>query len=82
MKLRFKKKSAKTAGLAPGIDIPALFLMANRDQVVPMRFARKLAAGWGGPVTSVTIDGADHNSIHLPSVYWDAINRFLLSLGR
>jgi pimeloyl-ACP methyl ester carboxylesterase len=71
-----------SARLAPGIDVPALFLTANRDQVVPIRFARNLEAAWGGPVTRVTIDGADHNSIHLPSVYWDAINRFLMSLRR
>ncbi|MGA6926411.1 MAG: alpha/beta hydrolase, partial [Desulfosarcina sp.] len=67
-----------SAALAPGIKTPALFLTASNDQVVPLRFAKKLQALWGGPVTAVTIEGRDHNNIETSRAYWDAINAYLV----
>lgn len=71
-----------SAALAPGITTPALFLTASHDQVVPVRFAKKLEAVWGGPVTTVTVEGTDHNSIETSPVYWDAVNEYLSSHNR
>ena len=68
-----------SAALAPGITTPALFLMAANDEVVPVRFAKKLQALWGGPVTSVTVVGTAHNTIETSPVYWNAINVYLSS---
>ncbi len=68
-----------SAALAPGITTPALFLTASDDQVVPGRFAKKLEAVWGGPVTAVTVDGTDHNSIQIAPTYWEAVNAYLSS---
>jgi pimeloyl-ACP methyl ester carboxylesterase len=66
-----------SASLAPGIAIPALFLTASRDQVVPVRLSKKLVSLWGGPVTAVTVEGTDHNTIETSPVYWDAINTYM-----
>jgi len=71
-----------SAALAPGITAPALFLTASNDQVVPVRFAKKLASVWAGPVTSVSVGGTDHNSIETSPVYWDAVNAYLSSYHR
>jgi pimeloyl-ACP methyl ester carboxylesterase len=71
-----------SAALAPEITTPALFLTASDDQVVPVRLARNLASAWGGPVTTVTVAGTDHNSIETSPVYWDAVNAYLSSYRR
>ena len=68
-----------SAALAPGITTSALFLTASSDQVVPVRFAKKLETVWGGPVTAVTVDGTDHNSIDTAPTYWAAVNAYLSS---
>jgi pimeloyl-ACP methyl ester carboxylesterase len=68
-----------SAALAPGITTPALFLTASHDQVVPVRFAKKLESVWGGPVTTVSVKGTDHNTIETSPVYWDAVNAYLSS---
>lgn len=68
-----------SADLAPGIATPALFLSASEDQVVPVRFAKKLEMVWGGPTTAVTIDGTDHNTIETAPAYWESVNAYLSS---
>jgi uncharacterized protein len=68
-----------SAALAPAITTPALFLTASNDQVVPVRLAKKLETVWAGPVTSVTVPGTEHNTIETSPVYWDAVNKYLLS---
>lgn len=68
-----------SASLAPGIEIPALFLAAADDQIVPVRLAESLERTWGGPTTFVTVADTDHNTIETSPVYWQAINAFLRS---
>jgi hypothetical protein len=71
-----------SAALAATITVPALFLTATHDQVVPVRFAKRLERIWGGPTTAVTVAGTDHNSIETSSVYWEAVNTFLSAYRR
>ena len=71
-----------SAALAPDVHVPALFLTAAADRVVPVRFAHRLQAVWGGPVTAVEIPAADHNTIETSPAYWSAINAFLRADGR
>lgn len=66
-----------SAALAPGIATPALFLTASNDQVVPVRFAKNLEQVWGGPVTAITVEGTDHNTIANAPAYWEAVNAYL-----
>jgi len=68
-----------SAALAPAIDIPALFLTASNDQVVPVRLAKQLESVWGGPTTAVVVEDTDHNTIETAPVYWEAVNAFLAS---
>ncbi len=76
------KHRFESASLAPDIAVPALFLTASHDQVVPPRLAKKLADAWGGPTTAVEVGGTDHNSIETSPVYWDAVNAFLSTYYR
>lgn len=42
------------------ITCPALVAHAKNDRLVPVRYAHELAAGLGGPVTTLYLDGTGH----------------------
>ena len=69
-----------SAVLAPGLHIPALFVVAERDEIIPPTHAQHLADSWGGSTRWVSIDGATHNSIGEQPDYWKSIDDFLNSL--
>lgn len=46
-----------------GSSCPAAFLLAERDEVVPAAFARRLFASYGGPKKQWCVAGAKHNDI-------------------
>lgn len=71
-----------SAALAPGIAVPALFLTAANDEIVPPRFADNLQGVWGGKATAVRIEGTDHNTIETSPDYWEAVNAFLSTDSR
>ena len=63
--------------LASSLDMPALFVAAERDEVIPQAHARNLADHWGGRAQWVLIEGATHNSIGAQPGYRSSIRRFL-----
>jgi pimeloyl-ACP methyl ester carboxylesterase len=63
--------------LAPGLNIEALFLVAERDEIIPPLHAQQLADNWGGSTRWVLIEGASHNSISADPRYWASIGEFL-----
>lgn len=65
--------------LAPSLDIPALFVVAERDEIIPPAHAQQLADNWGGPTQWILISGASHNSIGADTRYWESIREFLSS---
>ena len=60
-----------------GVKSPALFLLAEMDEIIPIRHGINLADHWEGERQVVTIEGAMHNTIGNYSDYWDSILRFL-----
>lgn len=62
---------------APKIDTPALYIIGKQDQVIPNENSQRLAKLWGGEVSMVAIDDADHNNISNFPQYWSAVNQFL-----
>jgi pimeloyl-ACP methyl ester carboxylesterase len=58
---------------------PALFLIAEQDEVIPEIHSRKLADAWKSTFDWVTIKGSSHNSISSFPAYWVAIDSFLNS---
>jgi fermentation-respiration switch protein FrsA (DUF1100 family) len=74
-----------SAKRARSIDVPLLALIAGADTVIPPRHAERLAAAWRGPVTSIVIEGADHNEIEFDARYWRSLRDFLtknLAIGQ
>jgi len=66
-----------SARRAPSMKVPALFLVAEGDEVIPPRHARRLAASWAGPVQEASFAGYGHNDISLAPGYGVAIRAFL-----
>jgi len=65
------------AGLAPAIKAPALFILAERDDVTPVENGAALARAWGGPKRTVTLEGARHYGIERRAEFWNAVGEFL-----
>ena len=66
-----------SAALAPSIRQPALFLMGDADDIIPMSHSEKLAGAWGGPADRVVLKGFGHNDLSLTPQYAAAIRDFL-----
>ena len=63
--------------LAPGLVVPALFLVAQHDEIIPPAHAQNLYEKWGGSKSWVLVENATHNSISEQTGYRDAIDEFL-----
>jgi pimeloyl-ACP methyl ester carboxylesterase len=62
---------------APTIKTPALFLVANRDNIVPATRAKALFDAWQAPRQWREFAGFGHNDIQGAQGYWDTIAAFL-----
>jgi pimeloyl-ACP methyl ester carboxylesterase len=65
------------AALAPKIKVPALFVLAERDDVTPAARGAALAKAWGGPQHTVTLAGARHYGVERRDEFWSAVAEFL-----
>ena len=63
--------------IAPAIKVPALFILAERDDVTPVENGAALARAWGGPKRAVTLEGARHYGIERRAEFWNAVGEFL-----
>jgi len=61
------------------IDMPLLVLHGDRDQIIPIRFGRKLFARARDPKTFIELKGAGHNNLHLYSAK-EAAREFIDSI--
>lgn len=65
-------------------DVPLLVIHGDRDSIVPHAAGRRVFDdARTGRKTFVTIDGADHNDLHVanPTAYWRAIDAFVADVG-
>jgi uncharacterized protein len=65
------------AAMAPKINIPALFVLAENDDVTPLASGTALARAWGGPQRVVMLAGARHYGIERRQEFWSAVEDFL-----
>jgi uncharacterized protein len=66
-----------SAAMAPEIKVPALFVLAERDDVTPVEHGTALAQAWGGPKRVVTLAAARHYGIERLDEFWNAVEDFL-----
>lgn len=62
---------------APQIKVPALFVAADQDAVIPPAHAQRLAEVWGGAKTVEVLAGAGHNGVAEHPDYYRVINEFM-----
>jgi pimeloyl-ACP methyl ester carboxylesterase len=63
-------------------NVPALFLIAEADTVIPPSHGRNLAAAWKGTEQVRELRGVGHNDIESHDTYYDSINEFLQQVAR
>jgi pimeloyl-ACP methyl ester carboxylesterase len=68
------------AALAPKIKVPALFVLAENDDVTPVENGAALARAWGGPQKILTLAGARHYGIERRPEFWSAVTDFLSAI--
>ena len=66
-----------SASHAPRLRMPALFLMGEADELIPMSHSERLAGLWGGPVERVSFAGFGHNDLSMNPRYDASIQAFL-----
>ena len=74
-----------TSQLLESYKGPLLVVHGDADSIVPFSAGRRVYdRAPSGQKTFVSIAGADHNDLHVvnPDLYWDSIDRFLMSLSR
>lgn len=69
-----------SAAIAPTITAPALFVLAENDNVTPVANGSALARAWGGPHQTVMLAGARHYGIERRDEFWRAVGEFLREL--
>jgi uncharacterized protein len=70
-----------SAALAPEVKVPALFVLAENDNVTPVANGEALARAWGGPHRIVILPHARHYGIERRNEFWQAVDEFLLGLN-
>lgn len=70
-----------SATLAPGIAVPALFVLAQNDEVTPVAHGEALARAWGGPKRVVTLPDTGHRMLEWRQEYWREISTFLREMN-
>lgn len=68
------------AAIAPTVTAPALFVLAENDDVTPVVNGEALARAWGGPHRIVTLPYARHYGIERRDEFWLAVSEFLRSV--
>ena len=66
--------------MAPLVSVPALFLLAEKDDVTPVKNGLALARRWGGSVTTVLLPGAGHRDVEKRDEFWRSVGEFLATL--
>ena len=73
---RMLRHPFRSIDYAPKMEMPALILLAEFDDVIPIETGQKLGDAWGGEKEIVTIP-AGHNDLNEHPAYFEAINRFI-----
>ena len=65
------------AAIAPTIKLPALFVLADSDDVTPPAHGEALMRAWGGPKSVITLAQTGHRRVEWRAEYWKRVSAFL-----
>lgn len=71
-----------SAFLAPRIGAPALFVLAEDDDITPVQNGLNLMRRWGGLTKGVLLPGANHYGIERSDAFWHSVHAFLGEIDR
>jgi pimeloyl-ACP methyl ester carboxylesterase len=66
--------------IAPLVSAPALFLLAEKDDVTPVKNGLALARRWGGKAKTVLLPGVGHTGLESHEEFWGAVGTYLAAL--
>ena len=66
---------------APIVSVPALFVLAENDEITPAENGRALAQKWGGLKELVMLRGATHSGIESREEFWGSVGEFLKKMS-
>ncbi|HZS70103.1 MAG TPA: hypothetical protein VFA72_23590 [Burkholderiales bacterium] len=66
--------------IAPLVSAPALFLLAEKDDVTPVKNGLALARRWGGKVKTVLLPGIGHTGLEQHEEFWNSVGAYLAAL--
>ena len=66
---------------APTVSVPALFVLAENDEITPAENGRALAQKWGGLKELVMLRGATHSGIESREEFWGSVGEFLKKMS-
>jgi len=66
--------------IAPLVSAPALFLLAEKDDVTPVKNGLALARRWGGTAKTVLLPGLGHSGLEYREQFWGSVGTFLAAL--
>lgn len=66
--------------IAPMVSAPALFVLAEKDEVTPVKNGLALAHRWGGIVKTVLLRGVGHRGLEDHAEFWNSIGEYLAAL--
>ena len=66
--------------MAPMVSAPALFLLAENDEITPVKHGLALASRWGGIVKTVLLPGLGHRGLEDRAEFWNSIGEYLAAL--
>jgi pimeloyl-ACP methyl ester carboxylesterase len=67
---------------APGVSVPLVAIVGERDGIIPPEHSRRLFEAWGGPKRWALIPGAGHNDLGPQREFWQPIREFLAERAR
>lgn len=68
--------------IAPMVSAPALFVLAEKDEVTPVKNGLALAQRWGGLVKTVLLRGVGHRGLEDRAEFWNSIGEYLAALDQ
>jgi len=74
------KSRYNPALIAPLVSAPALFLLAEKDDVTPVKNGLALARRWGGKVKTVLLPGVGHTGLEYREEFWGSVGTYLAAL--
>jgi pimeloyl-ACP methyl ester carboxylesterase len=66
--------------IAPSVSVPALFVLAENDDITPVKNGLALARLWGGTTKTVTLRGAGHTGLESREEFWRSVGDYLAAL--